>query len=132
MHLVKTGPWLKRNLLLASRSTVATHVAAKWRNSAEQVQGHAAGDAQLGFHPVHQNALTCHRRNGATVISTDKLQRCCSSLLRSCTASFSRAAAEKLCLNTKIPQSGCGLTQEQPSLSKLGRKIIEWIRKIRD
>lgn len=52
---------------------MATRVAAKWRNSAEQVQGHAAGDAQLGFHPVHQNVLTCHRRNCTTVITTDKL-----------------------------------------------------------
>lgn len=76
MLWVKTGPRLKKNLvfLSASRSTVAARDAAKWRNSAEQVQGQATGDAQLVFHPVHQNVLTCHRCNGTTVITTDKLQ----------------------------------------------------------
>lgn len=48
--------------------------AAKWRNSAEQVQGQATGDAGLVFHPVHQNVLTCPGCNGTTVITSDKLQ----------------------------------------------------------
>lgn len=114
MHLVKTGPQLKKNLLFlsASCSTVAARDAVKWWNSAEQVQGLATGDVQLVFHPVHQNVLTCQRCNGATVITTDKLQRCCSSLLHSCTVPFSKAAAETLCFNTKLPQSRCGIIQE--------------------
>lgn len=38
--------------------------------------------------------LTCQRCNQKTVITTDKLQWCCSSLLQSYTMSFSTAASE--------------------------------------
>lgn len=96
---------------------MAARDAVKWRNGAEQVQGQATGDVQLVFHPVHQNVLTCQCCNGAMVITTDKLQRCCSSLLRSCTVSFSKAAAETLCFNTALPQWRCGIIQEKQSLS---------------
>lgn len=129
MHLVQTGPQLKKNLRFFSAgcSTVAAWDPVKWRKSGEQVQGQASGDGQLVFHPVHQNVLRCQRCNGATVIAPDKLQRCCSSLPRS--VSFSEAAAETLCFDAKPPQSGCGIVQEEESLSSTGAKSLSRLGK---
>lgn len=101
--------------------------AVKWRNSAELVQGQATGDVQLVFHPVHQNVLTCQHCNGATVITTDKLQWCCSSLLQSCTSSFSVAASEKLCCCTSVVSTDTKLWATEECIGRLKMPSGQWI-----
>lgn len=45
MHRVKTDLRLKRNLVFPFGESLDRGDAAKWRNSAERVQGQATGDA---------------------------------------------------------------------------------------
>lgn len=97
---------------------MAARDAVKWRNSAEQVQGQATGDAQLVFHPVHQNALTCQRCNGATVIITDKLQRGLQQFAALMHSVLQQGCCrETLCSGAEPPQWRRGIIQGKQSLS---------------